>query len=196
MQRPARVVACAIVAIALAGATTSAQSHTGRTGIDIAPVFEAAAAQSRIGKARKTKAVDARPATPGEVVVTTIAGEGAETKSAPAETGDMVVRNRCPETGNEQILVKGAKFGERYEGPTGPAAADGWSPYRPRGIEMGYFVVEEAAGEFLLKAPWGEVMIARPGDAIVRDPNNHADTYRIARAAFACTYDIVVPAAR
>jgi hypothetical protein len=34
-------------------------------------------------------------------------------------------------------------------------------------------------------------MVARPGDAIVRDPQGPADTYRIAAAAFACTYEIL-----
>ena len=48
-----------------------------------------------------TKPVDARPARPGEIVVTLIKDEGHETRSRPAEAGDMVVRNRCPETGNE-----------------------------------------------------------------------------------------------
>jgi hypothetical protein len=34
-------------------------------------------------------------------------------------------------------------------------------------------------------------MIARPGDSIVQDVNNPRDTYRIARAAFACTYEVI-----
>jgi hypothetical protein len=47
---------------------------------------------------------------------------------------------------NEEILVSAAKFAERYEGPIGPADATGWQPYRPRGIEMAYFVVRDADG--------------------------------------------------
>ncbi len=35
-------------------------------------------------------------------------------------------------------------------------------------------------------------MVARPGDAIVQDPENPLDTNRIARAAFACTYEVIV----
>jgi hypothetical protein len=80
---------------------------------------------------------------------------------------------------------------ERYEGPLGPPDGAGWQPYRPRGIEMAYFVVRTADGTFTFKAPWGEPMVARPGDAIVRDPRDPADTYRIAAAAFACTYEIL-----
>jgi hypothetical protein len=105
----------------------------------------------------------------------------------------MVVRNRCPETGNEEILVSAAKFAERYEGPIGPVDG-GWQPYRPRGVEMRYFVVHEADGTFTFIAPWGEPMVARRGDAIVRNPNDPVDTYRIAAAAFACTYEILRPA--
>lgn len=158
--------------------------------VDIADLFARAAKSERTGIARKTKPVDARPAHRGEVVVTVIAGEGKETQSPPAGTGDMVVRNRCPATGNEEILVRAAKFGERYEGPIGPAAG-GWSTYRPRGNEMRYFIVRPADGTFTFTAPWGEAMIARPKDAIVRDPNDLKDIYRIAAAAFDCTYEII-----
>jgi hypothetical protein len=162
--------------------------------VDVQAMFAEAEREGRVGLARKTKPVDVRPAHPGEVVVTVIAGEGKETESSPAEPGDMVVRNRCPETANEVILVSAMKFAERYEGPIGPSDAAGWRPYRPRGIEMAYFVVREADGAFTFTAPWGAPMVARPGDAIVRDPQDPSDTYRIAAAAFACTYDILQPA--
>jgi hypothetical protein len=160
---------------------------------DILALFDAAEREGRVGVARKTMPVDVRPATPGEVVITIVAGEK-ETESAPARAGDMVVRNRCPATGNEEILVSAAKFAERYEGPIGAASADGWLPYRPRGVEMRYFVVRPGDGTFSFTAPWGEPMLARPGDAIVRSPSDLADTYRIAAAAFACTYEILRPA--
>ncbi len=157
-------------------------------------MFAAAQQERRVGLARKTKTVDVRSARPGEVVVTVIVGEGKETESPPAQPGDVVVRNRCPETGNEEILVTAAKFAERYEGPIGPADDAGWRPYRPRGIEMAYFLVRTADGSFRFTAPWGEPMTARPGDAIVRSPHDPADTYRIAAAAFACSYEILRPA--
>jgi hypothetical protein len=144
----------------------------------------------RTGLARKTKSVDVRPARPGEKVVTFIAGEGKETQSPRAEPGDMVVRNRCQVTGNEEFLVKAAKFSERYEGPLGPPDDAGWSTYRPRGNEMLYFLVQPSDGTFTFKAPWGELMIARPGDAIVRGPKDPKDTSRVAAAAFDCTSEI------
>jgi hypothetical protein len=120
---------------------------------DVHAMFDQAERDGRVGLARKTRPVDVRAAEPGEVVVTEIAGEGKETQSPPAQAGDRVVRNRCPETGNEEILVGAAKFAERYEGPLGPADGAGWQPYRPRGIEMAYFVVRAADGTFTFTAP-------------------------------------------
>ena len=34
-------------------------------------------------------------------------------------------------------------------------------------------------------------MVAHPGDALVQNPSDPADTYRVAGASFACTYEIV-----
>ena len=159
--------------------------------VDIVAYFERAEAARGAGRARKSRLVDVRSAKPGEVIVTTIRGEGKETQSPPAKPGDMVVRNRCPETGDEEILISAAKFKVRYEGPSGPAGADGWLPYRPRGVEMRYVIVTDQDGTFHFTAPWGERMVARPGDAIVQDLRNVEDTYRIAMAAFDCTYEIL-----
>ena len=164
------------------------------TQVDVQALFAKAEADGRVGAARKTKPVDVRAATPGEIVVSIIKGEGKETQSPPAQAGDMVVRNRCAETGNEEILVSAAKFAQRYEGPIGDADAQGWAPYRPKGVEMSYLTLRADEGPFSFTAPWGEPMVVRPGDAIVQDPNNSADTYRIAAAAFACTYEILRPA--
>jgi hypothetical protein len=52
-------------------------------------------------------------------------------------------------------------------------------------------VVTEQDREFAFTAPWGEKMVARAGDAIVQDPNNTRDTYRVAEESFACTYEII-----
>jgi hypothetical protein len=157
---------------------------------DVHALFAAAEAAGRVGTARKTKPVDARLARAGEIVVTHIAGEGKETQSKPAEAGDWVVRNRCPETGNEAYLVKAATFAERYKGPFSEIDRNGWREFRPEGPEMRFFTVTEADGPFRFTAPWGEDMVARVGDAIVRDPKKTKDTYRIAAAAFECTYEV------
>jgi hypothetical protein len=167
----------------------SGQMSSAQQPIDIYSYFQKARDLGRDGLARKTKTVDVREAKPGEIVVTVIEGEGQETQSPPAKAGDMVVRNRCPGTGNEEFLVSGSKFASRYEGPTGPAGEDGWLPYRPVGADMRFVVVTEADGEFTFTAPWGETMIARPGDAIVQDVQDPKDTYRVQKASFACTYE-------
>jgi hypothetical protein len=187
-RRLRRILACLFASGVLAAATrpVAAQDRA-----DVAAFFTRAVQEQRVGIARKTKAVDVRPARVGEVVISIIAGEGKETQSPPAQSGDMVVRNRCQETGNEEILVTAAKFAERYDGPVSEADRDGWRAYRPRGIAMEYFIVRPADGSFSFTAPWGEAMVARVGDAIVRDPNDAKDIYRIAAAAFRCTYEIV-----
>lgn len=159
--------------------------------VDVGALFDRAEAAGRVGVARKTALVDGRPAKPGEIVVTVIKGEGKETQSPPAEAGDVVIRNRCPETGNEEYLVKAARLGQRYEGPLGDADPQGWQPYRPKGIELRYFIVGDGEGSFTFKAPWGEEMVARPGDAVVRNPADPKDTYRVQGQSFACTYEIV-----
>ena len=179
------IASIAVVALLSCGSTCHAQEQ-----IDIIAYFENARAEGRDGIARKTRTVDVRPSTPGEVIVTTIRGEGKETQSAPAKPGDMVVRNRCLETGNEEILVTAGNFAKRYEGPIGAAGVDGWVPYRPQGMPMRFVVVREL-DEFTFVAPWGEKMVARPGDVIVQDVGNARDTYRIQKAAFACTYEVV-----
>ena len=160
---------------------------------DVHALFAAAEASGRVGIARKTKPVDARPARPDEVIVTHIAGEGHEARSKPAAAGDWVVRNRCPATGNEEYLVQARTFAKRYEGPLSPPDGAGWREFRPRGPEMRFFVLGEAEGAFRFVAPWGEPMRALPGDAIVHDLGKPDDTYRVAAAAFACTYEVVAP---
>jgi hypothetical protein len=56
---------------------------------------------------------------------------------------------------------------------------------------MLYFTVRDVDGSFTFEAPWGEPMVAHPRDVIVRDPQDVKDTYRIAEAAFACTYEVI-----
>lgn len=146
-----------------------------------------------VGVARKTKLVDARPASPGEIVITFIKGQGVETRSKPAEEGDWVVRNRCEETGNEEILVKARSFSARYGEPLTEANAAGYRTFKPNGTNMRYFVVTDDMGPFNFRAPWDETMIALPGDVIVQVEDDESDTYRVAAEAFQCTYDIIDP---
>ena len=117
-----RTLCAGFAALLLSGEMSFAQRP-----IDIYAYFQTARGLGRDGLARKTKTVDVREAKPDEIVVTVIKGEGKETQSPLAKAGDMVVRNRCPESGNEEFLVPSAKFASRYEGPTGPAGEDGWA---------------------------------------------------------------------
>jgi hypothetical protein len=176
----------------LEGAKTMSETTLVHKSTDeVAALMADAQAQGRVGIARKTKPVDARPARAGEVVVTVIKGEGQETQSRPAREGDWVVRNRCPETGNEQYLVDADNFPRKYEATGAPADEDGWQEFRPQGKDMRFFVIEPKAGSFAFKAPWGESMVTHPGDALVQDPENEKDIYRVAKAAFACTYEVI-----
>lgn len=145
------------------------------------------------GVARKTRDVDARPASPGEIVITYIKGQGVENRSRPAEKGDWVVRNRCEETGNEEVLVKARNFSDRYGEPLSAADAAGYRAFRPKGENMSYFIVTDDIGPFNFRAPWNEVVVALPGDAIVQVETDESDTYRVAAEAFRCTYEIINP---
>lgn len=146
------------------------------------------------GVARKTREVDARPASPGEIIITFIKGQGVETRSKPAEKGDWVVRNRCEETGNEEVLVKARGFKDRYGDPLSEADAAGYRPFKPRGVDMTYFIVTDDTGPFNFRAPSDDIMVALPGDAIVQVQTDESDTFGVSQASFACNYDIVEPA--
>lgn len=158
---------------------------------EVVAMMREARERGQLGVARKTRPVDARPARPGEVIVTFIAGEGVETRSKPASEGDWVVRNRCPATGDEQYLVKAASFAERYVLAPAEPDAGGWREATPRGKEMRFLRLPAERGAFRFEAPWGEPMVARPGDVLVQDPGDEQDVYRVAAASFDCTYEVV-----
>jgi hypothetical protein len=181
----------AVLAMALPVAAALAEDpHL--SGDQLRAMMNDAQSQGQTGLARKTAPVDVRRAQPGEIIVTTIAGEGKETQSKPAEQGDWVVRNRCEQTGNEQYLVNSVKFADRYSLTDEPSPKAGeWVPAKPRGKTLRYFIVRDQDGDFTFEAPWGEPMVARPGDAIAQDPENERDIYRVAAESFRCTYEII-----
>ncbi|WP_228766766.1 MULTISPECIES: hypothetical protein [Proteus] len=151
------------------------------------------------GVAIKTKPVLARPAKEGEIITTIIKGEGVETVSEPAKAGDWVVQNICPETGNEEILVRKAKFAQRYNTSEKSeinlaSYPSDYQPFTPKGIEMNYFIVPDSTPPFAMKAPWGELQRFQSGDAVVQSTKDNQDIYRIQKAAFECTYTILKPA--
>lgn len=151
------------------------------------------------GIAIKTKPVLARPAKEGEIITTIIKGEGVETVSEPAKKGDWVVQNICPETGNEEILVRKAKFAQRYNTAEKSeinlaSYPSDYQPFTPQGVEMNYFIVPDSTPPFVMKAPWGELQRFQSGDAVVQSTTDNQDVYRIQKAAFECTYTILKPA--
>jgi hypothetical protein len=192
-----RMTALAASGLVLVTAMAHAQGQAqGPREVDAAALFEQATQAGRVGEARRTRPVDARPAQAGEVVVTVIQGDGVETRSRPAAAGDWVARNRCPATGNEQYLIAGARFPERYGPQRGEPDAQGWREFHPTGVAMQFFTLTPAEGEITFMAPWGERMVGRPGDVLVRDPGNLRDLYRIYSVSFGCTYEITRPPQR
>ena len=161
--------------------------------MDIHALFENAERDGRVGIARKSQPVDARPAVPGEVVVTIIADEGKETQSRPPTAGDMVVRNRCEATGNEEYLVSAGTFAERYEGPLGPEDAHGWQAYRPRGTDNALRGPPDGGRLILVHRSLGRGDGGEAGRCYRPQPRRPHDTYRVAAASFECTYEILEP---
>jgi hypothetical protein len=188
----------ALVVLVATGAASPARAEVNVTSPDlptksadeVRALLARAKADGRMKTARKTRAVDARPAKPGEIVVSIIKGEGKETHSRPAKAGDWVVRNRCPETGDEEYLVSAKTFPTKYKRTAAPATSDGWQEFEPVGKEVRFVILGSDAGAFRFKAPWGEWMVARPGDALVQDSDDEKDIYRVAKASFECTYEV------
>ena len=195
-MRIAMLAACGLVLGAMAAQAMPAQAQLAQASpreVDAAALFEQALRAGQVGEARRTRPVDARPAQPGEVIVTVIRGDGVETRARPAAAGDWVARNRCPATGNEQYLIAAARFPERYGPPRSQPDGEGWREFHPTGVTMQFFRLTPAHGEISFMAPWGERMVGRPGDVLVRDPGNLRDLYRIYSVSFECTYEVIRP---
>jgi len=168
--------------------------------IDIKAWFAGAQAADRVGMAAKQKIIVARPAQVGEVVVSVVYGQGEETRSKPAEEGDMVATDLCRpdsvEKGYNTYLLKAATFKTRYGEALSEPDAAGRREYRPVGKKMLFAVLQPSEGPWAFTAPWGEQMLALPGDSIVQDPANPSDTYRVDAVAFKCTYEVLEPPAK
>ena len=96
-------------------------------------------------------------------------------KTRPANAGDWVVRNRCPETGNEQYLMGANKFTGKYNRTGAPPGRDGWQEFQPVGKDVRALILTPEEGSFFFTAPWGEPMVAHPGDVIVQDLEDEKD---------------------
>jgi hypothetical protein len=137
---------------------------------------------------RKFQQVHARPASPGEVIIS-LTDDGEETTNT-ADAGDMVVRNQTQ--AQEEYIIGGARFLERY---SMVRPVDGaWKLYEPRGEVLGIEITRELAAEFgvgqqfTIVAPWGTEQTARVGDMFVSPLPDLDEIYRIARKEFEETY--------
>ncbi len=149
------------------------------------PVFQ------KIGKRyRKFQQIHARPAQPGEIVVS-ITSSGMETRNI-ASDGDFVVKNLTEAL--ELYIVSGSKFSKRY---TLDCEMNGeWKRYRPLGeviaieVDTGLLTFLEQTSPFLIEAPWGEPQQVELHDFFVTHID-YSEIYRIARREFFQTYKLI-----
>jgi hypothetical protein len=137
---------------------------------------------------RKHRLIHARPAKPGEHVIT-LTQSGQETRNV-ASTGDMVVENQT--MAKERYIVSAETFAKRYKMIT--HLGNGWAKYMPtgkvRGIELTSVRLDllGLADKFEIEAPWGEMQVVNKGDFLVKTTEGD-DLYAIAGDEFAETYE-------
>jgi hypothetical protein len=106
--------------------------------------------------------------------VVTTTTDGKETQNT-AEVGDIIMSGAT----GENYVVKAAKLPKLY---TGNVGSDIYPEQSPRQVAL-------YSGEpVTFKAPWGEDMVIKPGDYLVKDPAN-TGYYRIAKVEFEKTYN-------
>ena len=110
----------------------------------------------------------------GKQDVVTTTTDGKETQNV-AEEGDIIMSGAT----GENYVIKGAKFSKLYHGNVG---GDVYPEQSPRQVAL------YTGGETKFKAPWGEDMVIKPGDYLVKDPAN-TGYYRIAKVEFEKTYN-------
>jgi hypothetical protein len=109
-----------------------------------------------------------------EQPVVTVTSDGKETQNVAA-VNDIIMSGPS----QENYVVKAAKFPKLYQGAVGKTVIPEQSP------RMVALSREPQAVTFT--APWGESMVLKPGDYLVKDGD--AGYYRIARVEFEQTYN-------
>ena len=106
--------------------------------------------------------------------VVTVTSDGKETQNV-AEEHDIIMSGPS----RENYVVKASKFPKLYTGGLGSTVVP----------EQGPRTVAEYTGNtpISFKAPWGEQMVLKPGDYLVKDGD--AGYYRIAQAEYKQTYN-------
>ena len=109
-----------------------------------------------------------------EQPVVTVTSDGKETQNVAA-VNDIIMSGPS----QENYVVKAAKFPKLYQGAVGKTVIPEQSP-RMVALYRGPQAVT-------FTAPWGESMVLKPGDYLVKDGD--AGYYRIARVEFEQTYN-------
>jgi hypothetical protein len=147
--------------------------------MDVATKFAEAQRAEKVQLYRKAVQARIRPAIPSEVVETVI--DGVRETVNTAQPGDYVV---CGAKG-EHYIIKAETLADRYGAPIGAPDEAGYRLYPAQGIFYGFCYDGEP---FKFVAPWGEEMIANPGDYIGINALGSNEYCRIEKNAFAATY--------
>jgi len=145
-------------------------------------LFKKAKEEGRTVKYEKFGNITARLSCPDELVITMI--DGIEETRNTAKVGDMVATGQK----GEIYIIPAAKFDRLYEKISIPESDT--DVYKPKGIVEGVMIPWNS-DSFTFDAPWGENMIADPGDYIVTSVSDNFDpekVYRIEKEAFELTY--------
>jgi hypothetical protein len=111
---------------------------------------------------------------PERMPVVTVTSDGKETQNV-AEQGDVIISGAS----GERYVVKAAKFPKLYVGQVGGPVHPEQSP-RNVAVYTGAEVVQ-------FTAPWGESMVLKPGDYLVKE--DEGKYYRIAKHEYEETYN-------
>ncbi len=112
---------------------------------------------------------------PIQMQVITYTQDGKETQNTAAP-GDIVMSGPT----GERYVIRAAKFPQLYTRGAGDTVTPDQTPKQ--------VAVYTGPQTISFKAPWGEAMILKPGDYVVRDGDGY---YRIAKKEFELTYNRV-----
>ncbi len=146
---------------------------------DVGKKFEEALRADKVSVYRKCGEHDIRLAVPGEVVDTVIDGELETTNTA--RQGDFVVRGRK----GERYIITAETLRARYGEPISPPDPEGYRRYPGTGL---LYAFRYEGAPFRFMAPWGEEMIANPGDYIGTHAIGSNKFWRVEKSVFAATY--------
>jgi hypothetical protein len=146
---------------------------------DIAAKFDEALRADRVRLYTKVGEFDIRPAVSGEQVESVIDGEHETVNTA--HPGDFVVHG----VKGEQYIITADTLRARYGEPlTAPDPAG----YRRYPVKGKLYAFRYNGEPIKFVAPWGEEMIANPGDYIGTHAIGSNQYWRVEKTIFAATY--------